>query len=431
MKKSFELCDDFSGAPRAEIVKMQNALLAEQIRYCRANSPFYRRHLAALPERDCDFDFLRELPTTSKKDLAEFNEEFFAVPKPEIADICFTSGTTGRPCRIVYTRSDLDRLAYNDACGYRAAGMLPGEKVLLTCTIDRCFIAGLAYYQGVIKLGAAAIRNGLNTLPSHAEVISSLRPENIVGVPSFLAKLGQYLKDNDIDASCVKHLVCIGEPMRTRKMELTPLGMKLEEFWPGAAHSTYASSEIVTSFTECSARHGGHPPADLAVVEILDEAGNRVPDGEVGEVTVTPLQVAGMPLVRFRTGDVSFIIPEPCPCGRGTLRLGPILGRKAQMLKVRGTTLFPNAFFNVLDAIPGVVEYYMEVGGAALSDEITIYVACRDGATPETLGVAEKLYGRTRIHVPVVGVDAEAARKKVFGTSRKPVRFFDLRKVEL
>ena len=428
MKKTFNLSDDQSFSSRSEVSRLQDRLLAEHLRYCRSNSPFYRKLFAAFPDRDYDFDFLQELPTTSKRDLAEHNDDFFAVPGSEISDICFTSGTTGTPCRIVYTASDLDRLAYNDACGYRAAGMLQGEKVLLTCTIDRCFIAGLAYYQGVVKFGAAAIRNGLNTLESHAEVISTLHPENIIGVPSFLAKLGQYLADNHIDGSCIRRLVCIGEPARNRKMELTPLGTKLEGFWPGALHSTYASSEIVTSFTECSARCGGHPPADLAVVEILDEEGNRVPDGEPGEVTVTPLQVTGMPLVRFRTGDVSFIIPEPCPCGRGTLRLGPILGRKAQMLKVRGTTLFPGAFFNVLDAIPGVIEYYMEVRGTALSDEITICVACREGETPESLGVAEKLYGRTRIHVPVVAVDAAAARQRVFGTSRKPVRFFDLRK---
>lgn len=428
MKKTFNLSDDQSFSSRDEVRRLQDRLLAEHIRYCRNSSPFYRELFSAFPDRDYDFDSLQELPTTSKRDLAEHNEAFFAVPGNEISDICFTSGTTGTPCRIVYTASDLDRLAYNDACGYRAAGMRQGEKVLLTCTIDRCFIAGLAYYQGVVKFGAAAIRNGLNSLESHAEVIRTLHPENLIGVPSFLAKLGQYLADNDIDGSCIKHLVCIGEPARNRKMELTPLGMKLESFWPGAVHSTYASSEIVTSFTECSARCGGHPPADLAVVEILDEEGNRVPDGEPGEVTVTPLQVTGMPLVRFRTGDVSFIIPEPCPCGRGTLRLGPILGRKAQMLKVRGTTLFPGAFFNVLDAIPGVTEYFMEVRGTALSDEITICVACRDGETPESLGVAEKLYSRTRIHVPVVAVDAAAARQRVFGTSRKPVRFFDLRK---
>ena len=428
MKKTFNLSDDQSFSSRDEVRRLQDRLLTEHLRYCRSNSPFYRQLFAAFPDRDYDFDTLQELPTTSKRDLAEHNDAFFAVPDSEISDICFTSGTTGTPCRIVYTASDLDRLAYNDACGYRAAGMRQGEKVLLTCTIDRCFIAGLAYYQGVVKFGAAAIRNGLNTLESHAEVISTLHPENLIGVPSFLAKLGQYLADNHIDGSCIRRLICIGEPARNRKMELTPLGTKLEGFWPGALHSTYASSEIVTSFTECSTRCGGHPPADLAVVEILDEEGNRVPDGEPGEVTVTPLQVTGMPLVRFRTGDVSFIIPEPCPCGRGTLRLGPILGRKAQMLKVRGTTLFPGAFFNVLDAIPGVIEYYMEVRGTALSDEITICVACREGETPESLGVAEKLYGRTRIHVPVVAVDAAAVRQRVFGTSRKPVRFFDLRK---
>ena len=311
MKKTFDLSDDRSFSSRDEVRRLQDRLLAEHLRYCRSRSPFYRERFASFPDRDYDFDSLQELPTTSKRDLAEYNEAFFAVPAGEIADICFTSGTTGTPCRIVYTASDLDRLAYNDACGYRAAGMRPGDKVLLTCTIDRCFIAGLAYYQGVVKFGAAAIRNGLNTLESHAEVISTLHPENIVGVPSFLAKLGRYLADAGIDGSCVKRLICIGEPARTRQMELTPLGAKLEGFWPGAVHSTYASSEIVTSFTECSAQCGGHPPADLAGVEILDEAGNRVPDGEVGEVTVTPLQVTGMPLVRFRTGDVSFIIPEP------------------------------------------------------------------------------------------------------------------------
>lgn len=429
MKTRFELVDDISFLSPEEIRKEQNRLLAEHIRYCRTNSPFYRKRFAAFdPEKIFDYDSLQELPTTGKSDLAENNEEFFAVPEEQIADICFTSGTTGTPCRIIYSAGDLDRLGYNDAVGFRAAGMLPTDKVLLTCTIDRCFIAGLAYYQGVVKVGAAAVRNGLNSIASHASILSMVHPEAIVGVPSFIAKLGQYLKDNNIDGSCVKRIVCIGEPIRTREMKLTPLGRKLEEFWPGAVHSTYASSEIVTSFTECSARCGGHPPADLAIVEILDDQGNRVPDGMTGEVTVTPLQVSGMPLVRFRTGDISFIIPEKCSCGRNSLRLGPILGRKAQMLKVHGTTLFPGAFFNVLDGIDGVTEYYMEVSGSALSDEITMFVACKNGCSVESLNISETLYSRTRIHVPVVEVSEDDARKRVFGVSRKPVRFFDLRK---
>lgn len=429
MKTKFELDDDISFLPRAEIAKIQNRLLAEQIRYCRTQSPFYRKHLAdhGPADRDFDMDSLQELPTTSKQDLAEHNEEFFALPMEEISDICFTSGTTGNPCRIVYSAGDLDRLGYNDAVGFRAAGMVPSDKVLLTCTIDRCFIAGLAYYNGVVKVGASAVRNGLNSIASHASIFSMLHPEAIVGVPSFIAKLGQYLKDNQVSADCVKRIICIGEPIRTREMKLTPLGAKLEEFWPGAVHSTYASSEIVTSFTECSARCGGHPPADLAIVEILDDNGNRVPDGETGEVVVTPLQVSGMPLVRFRTGDISFLLPEPCSCGRNTPRLGPILGRKAQMLKVHGTTLFPNAFFHVLDGIDGVAEYYMEVHGTALSDEIRMYVACRPGASVESLDLPERLFSRTRIHVPVFEVSEEEARRRVFGVSRKPVRFFDFR----
>ena len=403
-------------------------LLNEQVACCRRNSPYYRRLLAKFPAKELSLESLAELPTTSKADLAEHNEEFTALPADKISDISFTSGTTGRPCRICYSADDLVRLGCNDARGYLAAGMRAGDRVLLTCTIDRCFIAGLAYYSGVVQMGGAAIRNGLNSLESHAGIMEMVRPDAIVGVPSFLAKLGAYLDENGIDRSHVRTLICIGEPLRNRELRLTPLGEKLEQFFPGAAHSTYASSEIVTSFTECTARAGGHPPADLAVVEIVDDEGNPLPPGEVGEVTVTPLQVTGMPLLRFRTGDVSFQVPEErCRCGRNTLRLGPILGRKAQMLKMRGTTLFPSSFFSVLDGMPEIAEYYMEVSGAALSDEVKIFVALKEPGSLAPEAVAEALYRRVRIHVPVGIVDPAEARERVFGKSRKPVRFFDLR----
>ena len=405
----------------------QTRLLNEHVAYCRRNSSYYRNLLRGVPEKPLTLESLAELPLTGKADLAEHNDEFVAVPREGVADISYTSGTTGKPCRICYSMNDLQRLGYNDAKGYLAAGMRAGDRVLLTCTIDRCFIAGLAYYSGVLQMGGAAIRNGLNTLESHLEIMEMAHPDAIVGVPSFLAKLGAALKGAGYDTSSVRHLVCIGEPLRRRDMTFTPLGERLEQYFPGAAHSTYASSEIVTSFTECTARAGGHPPADLAVVEIVGEDGQALPPGSIGEVVVTPLQVTAMPLLRFRTGDVSFQIPETdCPCGRHTLRLGPILGRKAQMLKMRGTTLFPNAFFTVLEGMDEVAEYYMEVSGTALSDEVRIFAAVTDPAcTAEK--IAERLYSRVRIHVPVELIPPEAARAKVFGKSRKPVRFFDLR----
>jgi len=392
-------------------------LLNQHLDYCRAHSPFYRTRLPQTND-------LTTLPFTDKNDIALHNEDFIAADAANTADVSFTSGTTGKPCKIVYTRPDLERLGYNDATGFEAAGLQPGWKVLLTCTIDRCFIAGLAYFMGVQKLGATAIRNGINTIESHAEIIASQRPEAIIGVPSFLVRLLAHLRIRDID--CIKKLVCIGEPLRNRDMEFTTLGQKLEEFLPNAAHSTYASSEIATSFTECEARCGGHCPPDLAIVEIIDENGHPVPDGEIGEVVVTPLQVTGTPLVRFRTGDVSFIAGRQCTCGRNTPRLGPIIGRKAQMLKIKGTLLFPNAVHSILDGISEVSEYYLTASGDELSETLEISVSGRD--TLNVQHIEELIYSRTRVRLSVREVPHAEALQLIYGTSRKPIRFFDQRK---
>ena len=108
---------------------------------------------------------------------------------------------------------------------------------------------------------------------------------------------------------------------------------------------TYASTEMATSFADCTFGTGGHLLPDLMVVEIVDDAGPPLPPGEPGEVVATPLQVSGMPLVRFRTGDIATLHAAPCPCGRTSPRLGPVIGRKSQMLKVKGTTVYPPAIF--------------------------------------------------------------------------------------
>ena len=423
----FDLSHEWSFDSPKIIHDLQEKLLNEHIQYCRANSPFYRAKLAHFPkDRYFRLEELPELPFTVKHDVHTNNEAFIAVPQERISDIVFTSGTTGRPCKIVYTFSDLNRLGYNDAVGFKSTGMTPMDTALITCSLDRCFIAGLAYSTGVVLLGGAVIRNGLNTLESHADIIQNNNVTAIVGVPSFVTKLGQFLADNRIDASKIKHVLCIGEPLYERDMTRTPLAQKLESFWPGCVYSTYASSEMVTSFNECSQRHGGHPPADLGLVEIVDEDGNPLPPGEIGEVVVTPLQVEGMPLIRFKTGDLSFLIPEKCPCGRNTPRLGPSLARKSQLLKVKGTSLYPAAFFNVLEQIDGVDNYYMEVSGKSLSDEIDLYISFKYGDM-ESLHIKEKIQTNTRCSVRLHTVSIQDAHKKVFGTTRKPLRFFDLR----
>jgi len=299
--------------------------------------------------------------------------------------------------------------------------------VLLTCTMDRCFTAGLAYFLGVRRLGAAAIRNGLNTMGSHAKVIGDVAPTVVVGVPSFLRHLGEFLRNRACSVESVAKLICIGEPVRTPALELSAIGEQLRELWQASIYSTYASSEIVTSFCECEAERGGHLHADLGILEIVDEAGDPLPAGETGEVTVTPMRVTAMPLVRFRTGDISFMMDEPCSCGRSTPRLGPILGRKAQMLKVRGSTLFPQTVFSILDAAPEVSDYYVIATGEDLSDHVEVVAALKD-PDASVDDVAAKVRAGSRVAIPVSKADLDEVRAKVFSAgSRKPVRFFDCR----
>jgi phenylacetate-CoA ligase len=331
----------------------------------------------------------------------------------------------------MYTENDLRRLAYNEEISFASCGLNSDDVVLLTCTIDRCFIAGLAYFSGVRNLGAAAIRNGLSSVESHMEIIRRLKPTAIVGVPTFLLKLGQFLKTEGIDPTTtgVKKLVCIGEPIRDNNLLFLNVGEQLELIWGAKVYSTYASSETITSFCECTAQRGGHLHPDLAVVEIVSELGEVLPCGETGEVVVTPMGIEGMPLVRFKTGDVSFLIDEPCPCGRNSLRLGPILGRKNQMIKLKGTTLYPNSINTVLDTLPGVTEYYVTAtSDYDLSDVVRIFVAVGNDTCSAEM-IMDKLQAHLRVRPEVIITSDEQIRNKVYsGNPRKLTRFVDERK---
>lgn len=419
--------------PRAAQRQVQETLLREHLRHLLDHSPYYRSlpELQGLNPAQATLEGLPRLPFTDKGTLGERNADFLAVPMNRVVDIVLSSGTTGASTTVMYTEGDLRRLAYNEEISFAGCGVTADDVVLLTCTIDRCFIAGLAYYAGARSLGAAVIRNGLCSVESHYEMIRRLRPTVLVGVPTFLLKLGEYLRAQGEDpaAAGVRRLICIGEPIRDRDLALLQLGARLEESWGAPPFSTYASSETISSFCECTARRGGHLHPELAIVEVVAEDGTVLPPGEVGEVVTTPLAIEGMPLLRFRTGDVSFLIDTPCPCGRTSPRLGPILGRKAQMMKIRGTTLYPNAINAVLDAIPEVAEYYVvAASGFDLSDQVTVHVALRDAGCTAT-AIGEKLQARLRVLPRVVIEEPEAVRRHVHaGHSRKPIRFIDERK---
>lgn len=413
------------------IKRMQESLLKRHLYYISNNSPYYQRILSSFDLKNITFKNLGTLPFTDKSAFENHNDELLAVSLSKIVDIVLSSGTTGKPIRIMYTENDLKRLAYNEEISFAGCGMTLDDIVLLTCTIDRCFIAGLAYFLGVRALGASTIRNGLNSLESHAEIIQLMKPTAIVGVPSFLYKLGRFLQSNGINPpkANITKLICIGEPIRDKDLSLLKIGEYLEEIWGAKIFSTYASSETITTFCECTEQKGGHLNPELAVVEIVDDDGNVISPGEIGEVVVTTFFVEGMPLLRFKTGDISFLIDEPCKCGRYSPRLGPILGRKKQMIKYRGTTLYPQAIYSALEEIPEVSEYYIAVNSNFnLSDDLKVYVSVND-MTCSANKIMGKLQSHLRVRPEVIISSEEVIRKQVYPeNSRKSIRFIDMRK---
>lgn len=426
--KRFTYDRDFEFATRAELRRRTETLLANQLRYSQANSPYYKELLSGFDFSADSFpvEELPRLPLTGRDALASAPDRFLAIAETDVADIVFSSGTTGEPVPIFYSAGDMKRLAYNEEKAFRNCGMRASDRVLLTCTMDRCFIAGMAYYLGTQAVGAAAIRNGLTTLESHAAVIRRLNPTVLIGVPSFLLRLERYLSAEGIRHDSVRMLVCIGEPVRDASFELNSLGAKLAESWRANVMSTYASSEIVSSFCDCECGGGAHVPADLAVLEIVDEAGRSLGAGEIGELVITPLQTEAMPLLRFRTGDMSFFTDAPCKCGRLTPRLGPIVGRKQQMMKINGTTVFPQAIFNALDELEAVSAYYIE----AYSREpeglyrAVAHVALKD-ASADIAQLSRRIQAAVRVSIPVLVDSQQHIHDKIFGgKSRKPVKLF-------
>ncbi len=162
-------------APDA-IREVQENRLREHLVYCREHSPYYRRLLnnSGVDFESITLEQLSGLPFTEKSDIEQHNDEFCAVFPAKIVDIVLSSGTTGRPTRLMYTDYDLQRLAYNEKKSFEGCGITAEDMVLLTCTMDRCFVAGLAYFLGIRSLGAAAVRDGLNSLESHREIFKNV-----------------------------------------------------------------------------------------------------------------------------------------------------------------------------------------------------------------------------------------------------------------
>ncbi|QJB33386.1 AMP-binding protein [Chitinophaga oryzae] len=402
--------------------------------YLREFSPFYRswfKQHDIHPEKVRSLGDFSLIPPVTKQDLQEHNWEFLCVDKSHIAEYTTTSGTLGRPVIIALTEKDLQRLSYNEYISFCCADGTDSDIFQLMLTLDRQFMAGMAYYNGIRKLGAGVLRVGPGVPSMQWENIQRIKPTTIVGVPSFIVKLIAYAKEHhiNINETSVRKAVCIGENIRNTDFSLNVLGKKITEQWNIQLYSTYASTEMQTAFTECKAGKGGHHHPELLYVELLDENNQPVAPGQEGEVTITTLGVEGMPLLRYKTGDICQYHEETCSCGRHTLRLSPVIGRKKQMIKYKGTTLYPPALFDLLNDMEEVREFVVEVYANELgTDEIVLHVWPTEESEEMDRKIKSYLQAKLRV-IPQVKYcgQQDIMRMQFPENSRKPVKFVDNR----
>lgn len=428
------LNQEIETAPLSEQMEFQNIALRQQLEYLKKFSKFYQ---LIFKNNNIDISKIRTvedlsfIPTTTKEDLQKFNQDFICCKKDEIVDYLTTSGTTGKPVLFVLTESDLKRLEYNEFLSLSCAGCKKEDSIQLMTTLDRRFMAGLAYYLGARKIGSGIVRVGAGTPAFQWDTIDIVRPNILITVPSFIIKLIEFANENNIDYHKynIQKAICIGDTIRNEDFSLNSLGKKIKENWDIELISTYASTEMSTAFTECNFGCGGHHHPELIVTEFLDEKGNPVSEGAPGELVVTTLGVEGLPLLRYKTGDICSYYLEPCKCGRKTVRVGPVIGRKNQMMKIKGTTLYPNAFYDILDNFDFINSYVIIVKKNNLDlDEVTIKLNLKNDNSESIDIIKEHLKSKLRVNPNLVIESLEEINILLNPEgSRKAMKFLDYR----
>ncbi len=423
--------------PAREIGEAQAALLRETVRYAALASPYYRDRFATAGVEASGVRTLADLvrlPVTSREEIQRRSREVWAVPRDRVAEIVATTGTTGEPLYVAMTRSDLERLGENERRGFAWLGAKPGDRFHIAITLDNLFVAGLAYHIGLSMIGASAIRVGAQPARRHLDLMKHLRPDGLVAVPSLLLALVRQARADgeDLAAFAPRRALLIGDAIRGADLRSNALGRLLDGAWGGELFSTYGLTEAGLAFHECAAHCGLHSHPDLVIAEILDDAGWPVPDGEAGELVITTLQVEGTPLIRYRTGDVTFLVPGVCPCGRGGTRIGPVLGRKQQRMKVKGTTIYPKAIEEALLSVDGVENFLIEAHtGDGDTDRVVVRVGTRRDDPTFGRTVGEALYAKARVTPEIcLASPAEVDGLLFEGGRRKPRVFVDLRKTQ-
>jgi len=423
-----------------EIRKLQFRKLKETIEYAYAKSKFYKemfKKLKISPKDIKRIEDIQRIPITTKDDLRERNFDFVTVSSDDWVDCFATSGTTGKPIYLPCTKEDLKRIANLTAKSFQIAGVKKEDIVQFTLPIGTAmWIAGVGFWLGNLVNETCTLRMGSGNIEAQIQNMLLLKPTILLGTPSFLINLGIVAgKNKYFDEIRPRLLLITAENILTSDLKRNLLGKRLIEAWGGVpVRSGFGSNEMEVVGFECEVEEGHHIPAEGIFFEIVDPKTHKVlKDGEEGMLVITHLGVKGLPLIRYAHGDITFKIFKKCKCGRTTARIGPILGRTDQELKIKGVNIYPSAIEEVILGIPKIDRYYIEAyTDENLMDRLRIYLSPTESALSInglTTTVREKIRDILGINVEVIYEKPKVIlQKSMLPGSRKASKFRDLRR---
>lgn len=345
---------------RDRIAELQLERLRQTVKRCEEMVPFYRKRLREYEMTWKDIRSLEDvakLPFTTKDDLRE-NYPFgmFAVPVRDIVRIHASSGTTGQPTVVGYTGADIDTWSELMARSL-VAGMADKSDIIQVAYGYGLFTGGLGFHYGVERLGASVIPISGGNTKRQIRMMADLGTTVLCCTPSYALFMAETAEEMGIDFRQLKLKSGIfgAEPWSDRMRD------KIERILNLSAFDIYGISEVMGPGVsiECEHKHGLHVFEDAFIPEIIDsETGESLPVGQQGELVFTSLTKQGMPLLRYRTRDITSLDDSQCPCGRTHIRMKRVSGRTDDMLIIRGVNIFPSQIESVLMQIEGISPHY-------------------------------------------------------------------------
>lgn len=422
--------------PRRQLEKLQLERLQAKLKLVYEKIPFYRHAFhekGITPESIKSLADMAKLPFTSKKDFRD-NYPFglFTVPLEEIVRLHASSGTTGKPVVAGYTRNDITTWA-DVMARVLSCGGVTKKDIVQNAYGYGLFTGGLGFHYGIERLGAAVVPTATGNSKRQIMLMQDFGVTVLTCTPSYSLILAEAALEMGVDLRNTKlRLGFFGAEPWSEKMR-----KEIEEKLPLKAIDLYGLTEIIGPgvSSECEYQRGMHIFEDHFLAEIVDPAtGVSLPYGSTGELVLTTLTKEAMPVIRFRTRDITSIDPEPCPCGRTLVRMKKVSGRTDDMLKIRGVNVFPSQIENVLLQVEGVEPQYLIIVDRERNlDDLEIWVEVSEAVFSDEMKRMEALEREVKAEIEtVLGIGAKiklVEPKTIQRTEGKAKRVIDKREL--